>query len=51
MAEEQQQNSQGQEDFKLEDNAPINVKVRKSNQLTRLPILQQIANLIFSYRL
>jgi len=27
MAEEQQQNSQGQEDFKQEDNAPINVKV------------------------
>ncbi|KAG1721876.1 ubiquitin-like protein [Suillus lakei] len=30
MAEEQQQNSQGQEDFKLEDNAPINVKVVSS---------------------
>ncbi|KAG2123237.1 ubiquitin-related domain-containing protein [Suillus clintonianus] len=30
MAEEQQQNSQGQEDFKQEDNAPINVKVVSS---------------------
>jgi hypothetical protein len=42
MAEEQQQNSQG-DDFKQEaDNAPINVKVRKSvasYQFTRHPIL------------
>jgi small ubiquitin-related modifier len=30
MAEEQQQNSQGQEDFKLEENTPINVKVVSS---------------------
>ncbi|KAG1838229.1 small ubiquitin-related modifier [Suillus tomentosus] len=30
MAEELQQNSQGQEGFKLEDNAPINVKVVSS---------------------
>ncbi|KAG2144362.1 ubiquitin-related domain-containing protein [Suillus bovinus] len=30
MAEELQQNSQGQEGFKLEENAPINVKVVSS---------------------